>query len=537
MKIKRLDVSLLCAFLLTVFIALPAHAQMGPGGNSGGGNSGARMGSGMMQGYGFAQYDGRFDGFGSMTFEEAADTFGVQVEDAISDLELPEDLDTQLAILEIEERYGVSGQEIASYMVMNMQQLNTTLKLRERLLMRQQAIQAMRAGRGSGMYFMQQGNCAWGNFTTFTFNESGAIENFAVGGNLLFDSVAISDFEYLDEQITETTAFYQGVDSQILIQDSPMGIFQVRAFADKTVTFNLADGVKASLEKNISSGLENAVPIKITTNNFEGYLLFFRNPLAENPEIPINGTEAKISGDRITVKLVEDSVVMFRANPMQPSLMQTGYRYSNNYTYMYQVLNREIATGRFGAEIALRAGSDKVSITNYAPVNLKVRERYRDRIVLGVESDLPDGRVININVDNETINLTNPDRMRLRYDGAIIEEADSIDELFAGGNSPLCYRLEENGTASIAVYIPQFSEHEIIIDLVPEGKEGSDDLETVQDEAGSGTDEGMNENEEDLKTGEPKAQGEEGKTESSPAFEFGFAVAGLAAAYGLKHRK
>ncbi|WP_440948042.1 MAST domain-containing protein [Methanosarcina sp. T3] len=525
MKIKHLEVSLLCAFLLTALIALPAYAQMGPGGNSGGGNSGAGMGNGMMmQGYGFSQYDGRFNGFGSMTFEEAADTFGIPVEDAISDLELPEDMDTQLTILEIEERYGVSGQEIASYMVMNMQQLNMTLNPRERLLMRQEAVQAMRAGRGYGMYFMRQGNFAYGNFTTFNFNESGAIENFAVGGDLLFDSVEISDFEYLDEQVTETTAFYQGVDSQILIQDSPMGVFQVRALADKTVTYNLAEGVTASLEENISSGLENAIPIKITSGNFEGYLLFFRNPLAENPNASINGTEAEISGDKITVKLVKDSVAMFRASPMQPSLMQTGYRYSNNYTYMNQVLNGEIATGRFGAEIALRAGSDYAPVTSYAPVGLQVRDRDRDRIVLNVESELPDGRVIYVNVDNETINLTNPDRLRLRYDGTVIEEADNIDELFAGGSTPLCYRQYENGTASIAVYIPQFSEHEIIIDLEPEGEEGSEDLETAQDE-------------EDMETGEPIAQDEEEETESSPAFELGFAVTGLAVAYRLKHRK
>ncbi|AKB18225.1 MULTISPECIES: MAST domain-containing protein [unclassified Methanosarcina] len=518
MKIKRLVVLLLCVFLLTVLSVLPAHAQMGPVGGPGPG-----MGSGIRQGYGFAQYDGRFDGFGSMTFEEATEIFGVQVGDAISDLELPEDMDMQLTILEIEELYGVSGQEIASYMVMNMQQLNTTLNLRERLLMRQQVIQVMRAGRGNGMYFMRQGNCACGNFTTFTFNESGAIEHFAVGGSLLFDSVEILDFEYLDEQITETTAFYQGVDSQILIQDSPMGIFQVRAFADKTVTYNLAEGITASLEETISSGFENAIPIKITSDNFEGYLLFFSNPLAENSDVSINGTEAEISEDKIIVYLVEDSVVMFRAIPMLPSLMQTGYRYSNNYTYMHQVLNREIATGRFGAEIVLRAGSDYVPVTNYAPVDLKVRERDRDRIVLGVESEMPAGRVICINVDNETINLTNPDRLRLRYDGAIIEEADSIDELFAGGNSSLCYRLYENGTASIAVYIPQFSEHEIIIDLEPEGEEGSANLETVLDE-------------EDLET-EPVAQDEEGETEPSPAFELGFAVTGLAIAYGLRHRK
>ena len=107
---------MLYAFLFTVLIALPVHAQMRPGGGFGPG-----MGHSMMQGYGFAEYDGRFDDFGSMTFEEISDTSGVQVEDAISDLELAEDLDTQLTVLEIEERYGVSGQEIASYMVMNMQ--------------------------------------------------------------------------------------------------------------------------------------------------------------------------------------------------------------------------------------------------------------------------------------------------------------------------------------------------------------------------------------------------------------------------------
>jgi MAST domain-containing protein len=501
------------------------------------------MGSGMMQGYGFAQYDSRFNGFGSMAFKEVSDTFGVQVEDAISDLELPEDMDTQLTVLEIEELYGVSGQELASYMVMNMQQANTSLNLREKLLMRQQAMHAMRAGRGRGMYFMRQGSFACGNFTTFNFNENGRIENFAIGGNLLFDSVEISDFEYLDEQITETTAFYQDIDSQILIQDSPMGIFQVRAFANKTVTFNLADGVKTSMEEDISSELENAAPIKIIANNFEGYLVFFRNPCAENPERSINGTNAGVAGNKITVNLVEDSVVMFRASPMQPSLMQTGYIYSHDYAYMNQVLNREIATGNFGAEIAFRAGSDQVSVTNYAPVNLRVRDRDRDRIVLCIESELPDGRVININVDNETINLTNPERLRIRYDGSIIEEADNIDELFEGGNKSLCYRLEENGTVSIAVYIPQFSGHEIIIDLVPEGEEGAADVfeieETALDEDESdGADEGINGKEEGvLETGEPKAKNEESNTESSPAFEFGFAITGLAAAYGLKHRE
>ncbi len=157
----------------------------------------------------------------SLYKREVSDTFGVPVEDAISDLGLPEDIGTQLTVLGIEEQYGISGQEIASYMVMNMHRMHSSLNPSERLLMRQQAIQAMRAGAGQGIYFIQQGSFAYGTFTTFNFNESGVIESFAAGGDPIFDSVTVSDFDYLDGKITAATAFYQGVDSQVLLQDSP----------------------------------------------------------------------------------------------------------------------------------------------------------------------------------------------------------------------------------------------------------------------------------------------------------------------------
>ena len=155
LKMKRLDISVFCVLLIVVLGASPALAQMGPGGGTNGG-MGPGTGQGMMNGYGFDQYDNRFTGFGSMTFEEVCNNFGIPVEDAISDLGLPEDMDTQLTILEVEEEYGVTGQEIASYMVMNMQQTQTSLNSRQQLLMRQQATQAVR-GRGMGMGYGSKG--------------------------------------------------------------------------------------------------------------------------------------------------------------------------------------------------------------------------------------------------------------------------------------------------------------------------------------------------------------------------------------------
>lgn len=530
LNVKSLDLSVFCVLLIVVLGASPALAQMGQGGgpvNGMGQGMGQGTGQGMMNGYGFDQYDNRFAGFGSMTFEEVCSNFGIPVETALSDLGLPENMDTKLTILEVEEQYGVSGQEIASYMVMNTQQTQTSLNARQRLLMCQQAVQTVRGmGMGQGMYFMRQGRFAYGNYTTFSFDsDAGEVSNFAVSGDLIFDSVTVSDFAFKDEQVSGATAVYEGADSQILLHDNPMGIIQVMAFADKTVVFDLADEVEASMDPALSDDLEDAIIVKITKNNFEGYLTVFKNYLASGTDAePLEGLDVKVSDNKVTVTLVENSVVMFRAIPMEPAFMQTNYNYGSHAAYMQQVLNREIASGRVGAELALRAGGNNASIVNYTPMGLQVRERDRDRIVLGVNSDLPEGRVITVNVDNETINLSNPDRLRLRFDGEDIEKVGSIDELFAGGNRPLCYLAQENETATMAVYIPEFSEHEIVIDLEPEtGEEEAG--EEVGEEVGE---EGVTE----------EGAAEEGtETESSPAFEFGLGVAVLASAYGLRRRR
>ncbi len=84
----------------------------------------------------------------------------------------------------------------------------------------------------------------------------------------------------------------------------------------------------------------------------------------------------------------------------------------------------------------------------------------------------------------------------------MLERARNIDELFAGGNRPLCYLLQDNDTVSMAVYIPEFSEHEIIIDLEEEPK-------TVEEPTGE----------------------EEEEAAPTPAFGAALALATLAIAY------
>jgi len=270
------------------------------------------------------------------------------------------------------------------------------------------------------------------------------------------------------------------------------------------------------VDTELPDDLESAIIVNITKNNFKGHLIIFKNYLATvTGDEPLEGLDIEVSDNRVTVTLVNNSVVMFRASPMDPALMQTGYSYSSRAAYMHQVLNREIARGRVGAEIALRAGGDNASVVNYTSMGLHIRERDRDRIVLGVDSNLSEGRVITVNLDNDTINLSNPDRLRLRFNGKVIEKVESIDELFTGRNRPLCYLVQENETATIAVYIPEFSKHEIVIDLEPE---------TGEEEAGE-------------ESGEEGATESEGESKPTPAFEFGLGATVLASAYGMRRRK
>jgi len=63
--------------------------------------------------------------------------------------------------------------------------------------------------------------------------------------------------------------------------------------------------------------------VKITKNNFEGYLVVFKNFLAESSDEPLSGLDVEISGDKVTATLVENSIVMFRASPMQPAFTVT----------------------------------------------------------------------------------------------------------------------------------------------------------------------------------------------------------------------
>lgn len=503
---------LVFSILLLVAAAPFAFAQAMGQGSMGSGSMG-----GGMHGEQFGHMDERFMGFGGHTLLELSSMFGVPVEDIIADLSLPADTDPNKTIAEIEAESGVSVDMTANYMALHMRNISTSASGRGLVDMRQQAMQGMRAyGRVDGLNFMMQGMSAYGNYTTFGFDESGEISNFAVSGDLLFDSVKVSDFDFKSQEIYGASAVYTGSSGIISLHDGPMAALQVRALADTKVVFDLAEDVSAGLD---SEEADEVVLVKISKNNFEGYLIASRDYPGGNVTGDPQEVAVDITGETVTVDLVRDNWLVFRAVPMLPQQHQTLFRYSENWTHMHDRINRGIAGGNVGAEISIRNRGQSVSMMNYTPVSVQLKETARNRVVLGVSSDLKEGQVVTVNLDRETMDLTRPERIRIWHDGTQMRRADSIDELFAGNTTPLCYLMYDNETAMMAMYIPEFSEREIIIDLAPEGAE-NETVETAE------TEEEANEND----SGEEPEETEPDEGKSTPGFELLFSIGVLGAA-------
>ncbi|MDW7733437.1 MAG: hypothetical protein SCH66_13550 [Methanolobus sp.] len=453
---KHLGLLLAGIVLFSVAIASPVLAQMGQG---------TMMGE--MSGGQFGHMDNRFMGFEEYTLLQISNMFGVSVDIIISDMGLPEDVDRNLTIGEIEDEYGVSGDVVANYMVLHMGNMPASVNARGMVGMRQQAMYGMRMhGTTQGLNFMMQGHSAYGNYTTFTFGEAGEIRNFAISGDLIFDSVKVSDFDYISRNVRGSNAAYIGNSSMINIHDNPMATMQIRAFADKKVVFDLADDVEAIMDYEELNG---ATTIKITRNNFEGFLIVSPDFMTDDPQI--SGLDIDIADGTISLDLVENSVVMFRATTMSPQFHQTMFRYSNQSLDMHHRINYGIAMGQVGAELTMHDGGNSMSLLNYTPVNVRIREARQNHMALAIFSELEDGQVIIVNMDEKTMDFTRPDHLRVMYDGVTLNRTDDLDKLFEGGNQPLCYFLQEDDTASMLVYMPEFSEHEIIIELGPEPAE------------------------------------------------------------------
>ncbi len=339
----------------------------------------------------------------------------------------------------------------------------------------------MRTSQGiMGMGFMHSQGSNYGNFVTFSVdNTTGVVMNYGILGVTVFDSIKVAGFNFKDLRTMGALTQISDNDESVLIQlhDNPAAVINIRTKAAATITFDLADGVKASKEDNV---------VKIEDGNLTAFI------------VSTNTTSVNIVGREVRIESSRGNAI-FRAVPVNMPMDS-----------MHQQFMGEMMNNKAGAEVSIGL-SNKYSIVNYSEnMNLMIRSMESDRIRVRVNSTDPAGKFIMMNLDNTSMMWSQGQRIRLYLDNVPMRQFMTAEELY-GANESCFWLTESDGKRMQALmYIANFSEREVDIVIEDEPATTPTSAETP---------------------GKPPVP-----TQATPGFEIAIGLLGAGIAYKLGRR-
>jgi hypothetical protein len=296
----------------------------------------------------------------------------------------------------------------------------------------------MRSAQGMmGMGFMHSEDSNYGNFVTFSGDKStGVVMNYSILGITVFDSIKVAGLDFKDSKTMGALTRISDKNDSVVIElhDNPAAVINIRTKAAATITFHLADGVKASKENN------NIV--KIEGGNLTAFI------------VSTNTTSINIVDGNVSIESSRGNAV-FRAVPV--NMPMDG---------MHQKFMGEMMKNRAGAEVSIGL-SDKYSIVNYSEnMNLMVRSMERNRIRMTINSTDHSGKFIMMNLDNSSMMWSQGQKIRLYLDNMSMRQVMTAEELYDAKESCFWLTMSGDNRMQAMMYIANFSER--VVDVVVE---------------------------------------------------------------------
>ena len=307
-----------------------------------------------------------------------------------------------------------------------------------------------------GLGFMHSAGNAFGEYVTFSIDsETGDVLDYGVAGIPLFD-ISIAGFDYESTSEVGSVTRISNTDGSTLIQlhDNPAGVVNIPTAEDISITFTLADGVVASKEDGL---------VRIESGDLIGYIT------------GTGMTTTSVSGTQVEIDASEDSVVVFRASPVNMPM----------FNHMGQRFSQEIARNRMGMEIAFGRNRSYNAVNYSADMRVRVQAMEENRIRMVVDSTDPAGRLIAMNLDNSSLMIGAHDRLRIHYDGMPLDCVNDPNMVFNGSDRPICWisQVQDGGRVQLMLHVPDFSEHTIDIIVEPEEDEVMGEVMDEADDA------------------------------------------------------
>ncbi|MFZ3166556.1 MAG: hypothetical protein WA130_02995 [Candidatus Methanoperedens sp.] len=340
--------------------------------------------------------------------------------------------------------------------------------------------QEMRSQQGMmGMGFMHSGGNSYGNYVTFSVdNNTGVVMDYGISGITVFDSIKISNFNFKDSATLGALTRIINKDGSVIMQlhDNPAAVINIQTKAATTITFDLADGVKASKEDNV---------VKIEAGNLTAFIA------------STNATSVDITGGEVRIDLSRGNAI-FRAVPVNMPI-----------DGMNQKFMGEMMRNRAGAEVSIGL-SDKYSIVNYSEnMNVMIKSMDRNRMTMNINSTDPSGKFIMMNLDNSSLMWNQRQKVNFYLDNKPMRQVMTADDLYTARESSFWLTMYGGNRMEAMMYIANFSEH--VVDIA------------VEEEATP------------TPTGASEAK-TPASTPATPGFEIIFGLIGTGLAYQLKRK-
>ncbi|MDD5472685.1 MAG: hypothetical protein PHU34_00905 [Candidatus Methanoperedens sp.] len=313
-------------------------------------------------------------------------------------------------------------------------------------MMRGKAAEMMKKGqdiRGAGgmmgMGFMHSAGNNYGNYVTFTVdNTTGEVSNYSISGIAIFDSIKVANFNFKDSKPQGSLTKITNKDGSVVLQlhDNPAAVINIKTKTATTITFNLAEGVKATKEDKV---------IKIEADNLTAFIA------------GTNATSINIAGDEIRIESSAGNAI-FRAVPVNMPVSKGHGKFM-----------AEMMKNRAGAEISVGAYG-KYSIANYSEdTNVMIRSMDRNRMRMTINSTDPSGKFFMMNLDNSSLTWTERQKIRLYIDNKPMMQVMSEEELYNATVSSFWLTMHSGNRMQAMMYIANFSERTVDVTVEDAG--------------------------------------------------------------------
>ncbi|MBC7108512.1 MAG: hypothetical protein H5T41_06980 [Methanomassiliicoccales archaeon] len=270
-----------------------------------------------------------------------------------------------------------------------------------------------------------------------------------------FDRILIDDFDPDAPVVRGAVLHADNGSVQIIIHDNPTGMYHVVSNVTRVfVSFQLADDIEITRIVGSGIGGQFADREAVILSKGSARAIIATDDGTITTEMGSDGTFVNVT--------TEGNHIMFRAIPA----------FANRSLTAEEALFYAIVQNRLGCEISLlvRNGSAMYDIMEYHhQFRVKVMSAYKNRIALEVSSENHEGKLVLLNIDENTIEMKKANLI-VKIDGKTIKETTKpLEVLFASGSgeSDAMYTVLHNDKISqILIYVPSFSTHTIEIESV-----------------------------------------------------------------------